>query len=182
VPRRHRGKAETRARLCTDAATAADDEPALLELLEGLSRKSRAFRFFSAGTNLRETAHLMATDVEQELGMATLLLAHLAEVAQASHIVTFVAEVLPANHGMIDVFRQSGFPVDTSSGPGVIRVELPTSFSTAAVKSFEDRDRQRSTSGSGSPRLRRPGPGPAPGAEPRRISVINADGGVRRRT
>ena len=35
---------------------------------------------------------------------------------------------MPQNHRMIEVFRESGFPVETSSEPGAIRVELPTSL------------------------------------------------------
>jgi acetyl coenzyme A synthetase (ADP forming)-like protein len=74
-------------------------------------------------------------------GLATTLLAHLAEVADANGIAIFEAEVLPTNHRMIEVFRESGFPVETSSAPGSIHVELPTSFSAAARERFHDRDR-----------------------------------------
>ena len=51
------------------------------------------------------------------------------------------AEVMPQNHRMIEVFRESGFPVEMSSEPGAIQVELPTSFADEAVGRFEDRDR-----------------------------------------
>ena len=66
----------------------------------------------------------------QGMGLATLLLAHLAEVALDNGISVFWAEVMPENHRMIEVFRESGFPVEMSSEPGAIRVELPTSFAT----------------------------------------------------
>ena len=151
----------------------ADDEGALLELFERLAPDSRTFRFFSAATDLRATARLMAdvdyagryglvasrgekgrlighgtyietssgraevafaiADQMQGLGLATLLLAHLAEVAHGNGIGVFFAEVLPQNHRMIEVFRESGFPVETSSAPGSIRVEFPTSFSPEAI-------------------------------------------------
>ena len=51
----------------------------------------------------------------QGLGLGTLLLAHLAEVAQENGISVFTAEVMPENHRMIEVFRESGFPVEMSS-------------------------------------------------------------------
>lgn len=77
----------------------------------------------------------------QGRGLGTILLAHLAEVAHESGIPTFVAEVLPQNHRMIQVFRESGLPTRTTSEPGVLRVEMPTSFSPESVERFEDRDR-----------------------------------------
>jgi Acyl-CoA synthetase (NDP forming) len=87
-----------------------------------------------------EIAFTIAQDL-QGLGLGTLLLAHLAEVAQENGISVFVAEVMPENHRMVEVFRESGFPVEMSSRPGTIHVELPTSFSDQATSRFEDRDR-----------------------------------------
>jgi RimJ/RimL family protein N-acetyltransferase len=55
-----------------------------------------------------EVAFLVA-DVWQGRGISTVMLAHLAAVADARGITTFTAQVLPVNHRMIDVFRQSGF-------------------------------------------------------------------------
>lgn len=77
----------------------------------------------------------------QGMGLGTLLLAHLAEVAHENGISVFVAEVMPENHRMIEVFRESGFPIETSSLPGAIQVELPTDFSDVAMRRFEERDR-----------------------------------------
>lgn len=77
----------------------------------------------------------------QTLGLGTILLAHLAQVAEENGIATFVAEVLPQNHRMIEVFRESGFPVETRSTASGIRLTLPTSFSPEALARFEDRDR-----------------------------------------
>src|SRR5690242_3910694 len=42
---------------------------------------------------------------------------------------------------MIDVFRNSGFPIELRSTPGAVEIELPTSLSEEAVASFEERDR-----------------------------------------
>jgi len=87
-----------------------------------------------------EVAFAIADEM-QGLGLATLLLAHLAGVAHTNGISVFFAEVMPQNHRMIEVFRESGFPVDTSAAPGSILVEFPTSFSAAAIRRFEERDR-----------------------------------------
>jgi acetate---CoA ligase (ADP-forming) len=87
-----------------------------------------------------EVAFLVA-DAWQGRGISTILLAHLAEVAERQGFSTFFAQVLPHNHRMIDVFRESGFPVKLRSAPDVIEVELPTSLSAAAVERFEERER-----------------------------------------
>ena len=77
----------------------------------------------------------------QGKGLGTLLLAHLAEVAVDNGISVFWAEVMPENHRMIEVFRESGFPVEMESEPGAIRVVFPSSLAAEAVARFEDRDR-----------------------------------------
>jgi acetyl coenzyme A synthetase (ADP forming)-like protein len=87
-----------------------------------------------------EVAFLVA-DAWQGHGIATILLAHLASIAQQHDIITFTAEVLPHNHRMIDVFRQSGFPVDMRSTPDAIAIEFPTSLSDDAKAQFEERER-----------------------------------------
>jgi acetyl coenzyme A synthetase (ADP forming)-like protein len=157
----------------------AEDADALARLFEGLSLKSRAFRFFSGGSDLEEAvvwalevdyrdrfglvaiadgelvAHAAYTrgapgraevafaiaDSFQGHGLGTILLGHLAEAAEELGIELFEAEVLPENHKMIEVFRESGFPIRTESVPGAIAIELPTSFSAEAVEGFEQRDR-----------------------------------------
>ena len=96
--------------------------------------------YFGVAPGQAEIAFAIARGL-QGLGLGTLLLAHLAEVAQDNGISMFTAEVMPENHRMIEVFRESGFPAEMSSRPGTIHVELPTSLSDEAVAHFEDRDR-----------------------------------------
>src|SRR4051794_33457210 len=59
-------------------------------------------------------------DALQGQGLATVLLAHLAEAAEHAGIRTLTAEVLPSNHRMADVFRESGFAVTVRPGRGVL--------------------------------------------------------------
>jgi succinyl-CoA synthetase alpha subunit/GNAT superfamily N-acetyltransferase len=89
----------------------------------------------------RAEAAFMVADVWQGRGISTILLAHLAAVAEQHGICTFAAEVLPANHRMIDVFRASGFPVDLRATRDAIEIELPTSLSADALARFQERDR-----------------------------------------
>jgi GNAT superfamily N-acetyltransferase len=60
------------------------------------------------------------------LGLGTILVERLAEIAEGHGLVTFVAEVLPDNDAMLDVFRD-GFDADVRWRKGVERVEFPTS-------------------------------------------------------
>ena len=96
--------------------------------------------YIRTGGDRAEVAFVVS-DAWQGHGIATILLAQLAAAAQPHGISTFTAEVLPANHRMIEVFRESGFPVDTRSAPGVITIELPTSLSADAIARFEERER-----------------------------------------
>jgi acetyl coenzyme A synthetase (ADP forming)-like protein len=87
-----------------------------------------------------EVAFMVADDWQGQ-GISTILLAQLAEVANRHGIQTFIAEVLPVNHRMIDLFRESGFPVRLRSTPDAIEVQLPTSLSSEALERFHERER-----------------------------------------
>ena len=87
-----------------------------------------------------EVAFLVA-DAWQSRGISTILLAHLAALAEHQGITTLIAEVLSANHRMIQVFRESGFPVDLRASADAISLELPTSLSPAGLARFEERER-----------------------------------------
>ena len=94
----------------------------------------------SNGPRRAEVAFAIADEM-QGFGVATILLAHLAETAADNGFEVLEAEVLPENHRMLEVFRESGFPVELSSAPGSIQVELPTSLSAESIERFEQRDR-----------------------------------------
>lgn len=87
-----------------------------------------------------EVAFAVAEELQGK-GLGTILLAHLAEVAGESGYPTFVADVLPQNHRMIEMFRESGLPAQVRPEPGVLRVEMPTSIAPEARERFENRDR-----------------------------------------
>jgi acetate---CoA ligase (ADP-forming) len=84
-------------------------------------------------------------DAMQGKGLGTILLGQLAEAADQAGVTALAAEVLPRNHRMVRVFRDSGFPVTTSVVPGVVLVELPTSLSPEALERFEQREQVAAT-------------------------------------
>jgi acetate---CoA ligase (ADP-forming) len=86
-----------------------------------------------------EVAFMVADQLHGQ-GIATIMLAHLAGAAQEHGITVFTAEVLPANYKMIEVFRESGFPVTLHARGGVIEVEFPTALSDEALDAFERRE------------------------------------------
>ncbi len=109
--------------------TAGADERVVAHAVYELERPERA-----------EVAFAVADEM-QGRGLATVLLAHLAQVASARGIGEFVATVLPENRRMISVFRESGFPVSVHASVEGIEVEFPTELGEDARARFEDRDR-----------------------------------------
>ena len=89
--------------------------------------------------NRAEVAFTIADDF-QGRGLGTILLGQLAEVAAANGIQMFEAEVAAANHAMLHVFRESGFPIEVNASAGQLHVTLPTSFTPEAVRRFERRE------------------------------------------
>jgi acetyl coenzyme A synthetase (ADP forming)-like protein len=83
---------------------------------------------------------MVIDDAFQGRGIGTLLLGQLAESARARGVELFTAEVLPGNHQMIQVFRQSGFAVRIRSLPGVLSIEAPTLLTPDALERFDQRE------------------------------------------
>ena len=77
----------------------------------------------------------------QHNGLGTILLGQLIEAADQAGVAVLSAEVLPQNHHMLHVFRDSGFPLTTRTLPGVILVELATSRPPTPLERFESRSR-----------------------------------------
>ena len=108
-----------------------------------------------AGTPSRAVAHAsflpeaagraeVAFEVDgdwQGRGLATLLLGHLAQLSEEQGIEVFTALVLPDNHRMIKVFRESGFPSRSGRSPASCS-RCPRSWGRGA-RPFEERDTSR---------------------------------------
>jgi acetyl coenzyme A synthetase (ADP forming)-like protein len=80
------------------------------------------------------------SDPFQGRGLGSILIGQTAQAAAANGVTMFVAEVLPENHRMVNVFRASGFPVSIRATPGSLEVEFPISITEGAVEQFERRD------------------------------------------
>ncbi len=74
----------------------------------------------------RAEVALEVADELHGLGLGTILVERLAELAESRGISTLVAEVLPDNRAMLDVFRD-GFDAHVKWSNGVDEVELPSS-------------------------------------------------------
>ena len=93
------------------------------------------------GTDAAEVAFVVA-DAHQGRGVGTVLLEHLAAAARERGISRFVAETLPHNTRMLEVFRMAGFEERAGTSGGVTSVELliePTDRSRAVVETREHR-------------------------------------------
>jgi acetyl coenzyme A synthetase (ADP forming)-like protein len=97
-------------------------------------------QYVLVGPDRAEVA-LAIADAYQRRGLGTLLLGQLAEAAARSGIHAFEASLLPDNHVMLEVLRDSGFALEIRRVPGEILVTLPTSLTEDARRRFEDRER-----------------------------------------
>ena len=88
----------------------------------------------------RAELSVSVTDALQGSGLGSLLVGSLVDAAYASGIATLEAQVLPENHRMIDVFRQSGFPISIRAKPGAVSVEIATAPTEEAVIQYEERE------------------------------------------
>lgn len=100
--------------------------------------------YFVTGDGVANVAFAVAADAQGH-GLGTILLAHLADAALEGGVATFVAEVPPQNHRMVEMLRESGFPVEIEASAEGLRFEFPTSLSADAIARFEDRDRLAAT-------------------------------------
>jgi acetate---CoA ligase (ADP-forming) len=106
---------------------------------------------------LDDTRAEVAVEVADQLharGLGTILIERLAAVAEGQGITRFVAEVLPENRAMLDVFRD-GFEAHVTLHDGTDAVEFPTAAWRLARKRFAERATRAS------------GTGPAPIGQPK---------------
>ncbi|HEX5732081.1 MAG TPA: GNAT family N-acetyltransferase [Blastocatellia bacterium] len=97
--------------------------------------------FYIASGKERAEVAFTISDEFQGRGLGTILLGQLAAIASANGIHLFEADVLSANHKMIGVFRESGFPLETAVETGQLRVTFPTELTPEAIERFERRER-----------------------------------------
>ncbi|MDQ1537150.1 MAG: hypothetical protein QOE58_1543, partial [Actinomycetota bacterium] len=82
------------------------------------------------------------SDAQQGKGVGSVLLEHLAAIGQEGGVTKFVADVLPQNHKMIQVFTEAGYDVNYHFDDGVIAVAFtiePTEQSQTVRLSREHR-------------------------------------------
>ena len=119
----HAGSASSPPARCSTAPAAeaasvdGTDRLGLLALSGEEPRLVGHAEYVRSGPDRAEIAFEVADD-HRGLGLATILLAHLAHAARRRGISTFTATVLATNHRMVEVFRDSGFPLSVRSGPG----------------------------------------------------------------
>jgi acetate---CoA ligase (ADP-forming) len=132
-----------------DAASVSDDDQYAVVAVRGFGEDrdgfgdevvAHALYGRRDGADRAEVAFAVADSLQGQ-GIATVLLGHLADVAAEHGVEFFEAEVLPENHRMADVFRESGFDVRTRSEPGTVVIEFPASLSPRARERFDERER-----------------------------------------
>ena len=98
-------------------------------------------RYDCIDTDTAEVAFNIS-DAYQGRGVGSVLLEHLAAIAQEEGVRRFVADVLPQNRKMISVFTEAGYEVSHHYDDGVIAVSFtitPTEQSQAVVLAREHR-------------------------------------------
>jgi len=108
--------------------------------LNGPEERVVGHAFYACLDDQRAEVAFTIADDFQGRGLGTLMLCQLADLATANGVTTFAAEVAAANHAMLNVFRESGFPMEVSATAGQLHVTLPTSFTTEAIERFERRE------------------------------------------
>jgi acetyl coenzyme A synthetase (ADP forming)-like protein len=85
-------------------------------------------------------------DEWQGCGLGTHLLVILASVARTNNIHRFVAEVLPDNQPMLDVFLGIGFDVVTKASDGVIHLSFPIGETPRSAQRAAERSQKAASS------------------------------------
>ena len=82
----------------------------------------------------------LVEDAHQGRGIAQLLLEHLAQAGRENGVDRFVAEVLPENVKMIQVFRDAGYRVQGGYNEGVMQLVFPIDPTDTAIGVMQDRE------------------------------------------
>lgn len=84
-------------------------------------------------------------DKHQHRGIGQLLLEHLAQVGREVGVRRFVAEVLPDNAGMLQVFRDAGYQVAGRFAEGVMRMHFAIDPTVTSVEVMQGREHRAET-------------------------------------
>jgi len=109
--------------------------------LTGRDERIAGHAMYAPLNNFHAEVGFTIADDYQGRGLGTILLGHLAEAAAANSIQMFEAEVLPHNHQMIELLRESGFPVEVRVEAGQLHALFPTTLTEEALQRFEHRER-----------------------------------------
>ncbi|MGH3333598.1 MAG: GNAT family N-acetyltransferase, partial [Nocardioidaceae bacterium] len=82
----------------------------------------------------------LVQDAHQGRGIAQLLLEHLAQAGRERGVEKFIAEVLPENQRMIQIFREAGYHVAGGFEDGVMRFEFPISSTDTSINVMLSRE------------------------------------------
>lgn len=118
-----------------------DRRVALIALLHGEMIAVARYDTLPTGTTDPEAeVAFVVQDAHQGRGLGTILLEHLAAAARERGIHRFVAEVLPDNRKMLEVFRSAGWEVRSKFRDGVVSVEFDITPTEQALARQEDRE------------------------------------------
>ena len=131
--------------LLTDLCNNRDPQRALT--LIACRRTDRGTQIIGVGSYFADSATggevaFAVDDAFHGRGIATALLERLAFFGRQQNFEYFSASVLPENHQMLDVFRDSGFETHSSTDEGTVEVRLSLQPSTASVAAADERERQ----------------------------------------
>jgi acyl-CoA synthetase (NDP forming)/RimJ/RimL family protein N-acetyltransferase len=82
----------------------------------------------------------LVQDAHQGRGIANLLLEHLAQAGRERGVDRFVADVLPQNRRMIQIFREAGYHVAGGVEDGVMRLVFPIDATDTSVNVMQARE------------------------------------------
>jgi acyl-CoA synthetase (NDP forming)/GNAT superfamily N-acetyltransferase len=92
------------------------------------------------GGGVEAEVAFLVQDAHQGRGIAQLLLEHLAQAGRERGITKFVADVLPENSRMIQIFREAGYRVAGGYEDGVMRLEFPIDTTETSVSVMQARE------------------------------------------
>jgi acyl-CoA synthetase (NDP forming)/RimJ/RimL family protein N-acetyltransferase len=115
-----------------------DQRMALVATLRGRIVGVARYDRVPEGSDEAEAAFVV-DDAHQGRGLGTLLLEHLAAFARTRGVRRFLADTLPQNRPMQEVFRRAGFVEESHFDNGVVRVRLDIQPTEATVDAIEAR-------------------------------------------